>query len=68
MTYGHGSLNRGPDPWTAIPHATDTSVEQRRKARAYMSSAVGRGLITADELATYTEMLFTPEELTEMDT
>ncbi len=65
MTYQHGSLNRGPDPWTAIPHSTDTTKHQRRRAAVHAADVMLK-LGTADDLATYLPMLFTPEELEEM--
>ena len=64
--YGHGSPNRGPDPWTAIPHTTDTTPEQRRKAAVHAADVVLMAGGTADDLAAYLPMLFTADELDEM--
>jgi hypothetical protein len=64
--YGHGSPDRGPDPWTAIPHNTDTTREQRRAAAIHAADAVLMAGGTADDLSAYLPMLFTPTELEEM--
>jgi len=64
--YGHGSHQRGPDPWTAIPNTTTTTLQQRRKAAIHAADVTLMMGGTADDLAAYLPMLFTAEELQEM--